>query len=253
MIKELECIFRSGQEKLTSIPADAIGQHDSGVDTDYPLYSVPYKTEKENGDLDTKNTSNDHTFLEKLDDQKMQGRYSDSIQTLKHSSKRRLSWKSDDISNDFKLTLLRDSIKKDLENACNITANMKSHIGKHVSDKWLKETLRKQDEVTRCIAESYNICNDPDTFSYVNGHISLHSIGSPVASLRSEKLTCCSISQDSLSASVNICALGNDKLYPLNPITMHYNNALCSVIGSTVRSDKTVGQADRVVCSHNFV
>ncbi|KAL5011850.1 hypothetical protein ScPMuIL_010401 [Solemya velum] len=261
VIAELENLLTNAQEKLLHLPVEMVSKQDSGVDSDVSSYCIQCETERDNKDSGM--DGNSDVFLNKSITRKesthsrtstgttTKRKNSTNSQGSKRSSKRRSSWKSDLASNSSKLSLLRESLAEDLAHAHILTSSIKTSLVEDADITFHQmtlviDTMREQEDLARRIAESYEIINDPDTYSYVSGLVSLRGAGSPTRSLQSPSSTNYSTSPGVVSSSASVCGLDNDKLYPVEPMSLNFMSGLCS----PVKQSEIKSETARV---HTFV
>lgn len=249
MIKELEYLLSSARNKLMQIPLETSIKQDSGVDTDNSdTISVDDDVFIDNGDMTEEIAKNSASIATttKL-------KILSESQTTGANSKRRLGLKSELASNSSTLSLIKESLKEDIAHAHLLTSSIKSSIVQDDDDDTMEKmaflinSVREQEDITRCIAESYEIINDPDTCTYVSDLVSLRRTGSSID--RSRSVT--SIKKSKMftglrSKSAIVCGLDNERLYSVTPISPDVQCKLCSPVTHHIMKSK-------VARVHSFV
>lgn len=248
MIKELEYLLSSARNKLMQIPLETSIKQDSGVDTDNSdTISVDDDVFIDNGDMTEEIAKNSASIATTTKLKILSG-----SQTPGLNSKRLLSLKNELNSNSSKLSLIKESLEEDIAHAHLLTSSIKSSVMQDDDDTmekmaFLINSVREQEDITRCIAESYEIINDPDTCTYVSDLVSLRRTGSSID--RSRSVT--SIQKSKMftglrSKSAIVCGLDNERLYSVTPISPDVQCKLCSPVTHHIMKSK-------VARVHSFV
>lgn len=115
------------------------------------------------------------------------------------------------VTTEFKLAQLRESITNELNQAHSLSFTLRDSISKdlnisHKENTWVQDAIPvKRTDIAGSIAQSYDLSDDSDTYSYVSSYVpswtSPYSLSTPAH-------------QNVYASSDSLTTLGNDKLYP---------------------------------------
>ena len=115
------------------------------------------------------------------------------------------------VSTEFKLAQLRESIANELNQAHSLSSTLRDSISKdlnisHKENSWVQDAIPvKKTDIAGSIAQSYDLSDDSDTYSYVSSYVPSCT---PPYTLNT------AAHQNFYASSDSLTTLGNDKLYP---------------------------------------
>lgn len=204
---------------------DQDGRQDSGLDVDISTSSVEEnekqvelakeKEHKENGFI-PQNVSEEYNRKRHGSTGSWMWNFREQAGERRPSNKSIQSWQ--------KISRLRDSIAQDLETVEHMSTHMRESIAYELThrkrDSRVYDDVKTRQDLAGAIADSYDLTDDSDTYSYVSNYLGYSSDGN--GGMRSNhSYRNSNLSRLQCSSCESVTTLENDSFYPNQPVRKH--------------------------------